>query len=52
MPLIISELITTVEQPEGADAASPEVTGLENLDAKTLGLIALSKEREERLQID
>lgn len=52
MPLVIQELITTVEKPQGADAANLQVVNTEKPQADTWVQLELMREREARLRYD
>lgn len=52
MPIIIHELITTIEAPESSDRHSSQPGGLEEAEVNTLKGLELTKEREERLLCD
>ena len=52
MPLVINELIATVESPQQPDQQSLVATSAEESEQKVMAVLALSNEREERLSVD
>lgn len=52
MPLIINELITSVETPAEHEEKSPQSSGSDDADKELFELIQINSEREERLSID
>jgi len=52
MPLIINELITEVETPAGPERESAEASGSEEAERRIRQWLALSLEREARLECD
>ncbi len=52
MPLIINEMITTVEKPEGDDEPLLQASGVQESEAKLVASLELNREREARLTID
>ncbi len=52
MPLIINEMITTIEKPQGEEQPLLEATGMQESEARVVNSLELSKEREARLTID
>ncbi len=52
MPLVINELIATVESPQEPNQQPVIATSAEESEQKVLTVLALSNEREERLSVD
>ncbi len=52
MPLIINELITTVEAPQGEQQAPVQAAGADEMQGRMVEQLKLNEEREERLSVD